>query len=146
MDNEGILGVDIECTECGRLMALSNAFQYNHKYLCPKCAPDLDEITSSHQIPRGATVRSKTMYEQKLEQELADLKRRTYTQAYIEELENKYGELLSLVGEFVQAEYNSDNEQMLTGERKGFWFKRQELFQQLKQAVTLAKGDSKEEK
>jgi len=78
MDNEGILGVDIECTECGKLMALSNAFKYDHKYLCPKCAPDLDEITSSHQIPRGATVRSKTMYEQKLERELTDLKHKIW--------------------------------------------------------------------
>ena len=46
MDNEGILGVDIECTECGRLMALSNAFQYDHKYLCPRCAPTLDQLLS----------------------------------------------------------------------------------------------------
>ena len=114
MDNKGILEVDIECTECGRLMALSNAFQYDHKYLCPKCAPDLDEITSSHQIPRGATVRSKTMYEQKLEQKLADLKR--LVREYLNE--GLYGDTQDF------RNYNS-------------------LYWKLKQAVTLA-DDSKE--
>jgi len=121
MDNEGILGVDIECTECGKLMALSNAFKYDHKYLCPKCAPDLDEITSSHQIPRGATVRSKTMYEQKLEQELAELKEMVRYRQYIQRMLNE-GEIQ--VGGLGKLDATDK------------W---------LEQAVTLAKGDSKEE-
>ena len=35
------LCMDIVCSECGRLMALSNAYQHKNKYLCPRCARDL---------------------------------------------------------------------------------------------------------
>lgn len=38
------LKVDVNCTECGRLMALSNAFRDGFKYLCPRCAPSLEEL------------------------------------------------------------------------------------------------------
>ena len=35
------LYVDIECTKCGRLVALSNAYQHKHQYLCPRCIEDI---------------------------------------------------------------------------------------------------------
>ena len=156
MDNEGILGVDIECTECGKLMALSNAFKYDHKYLCPKCAPDLDEITSSHQIPRGATVRSKTMYEQKLEQKLADLKEHhaeleekyyrldTMSKArIITELEQELAELKKLVGELkfvLEIKRDGISSLSMMNYEEGL----QRLLNALWQACTLENTDSKE--
>jgi len=124
MDNEGILEVDIECTKCGKLMALSNAFQYDHKYLCPKCAPDLDEITSSRQIPSGATVRSKTMYEQKLEQELADLKKLVGELKFVLEIKRDGISSLSMMN------YEEGLQRLLNA----LW-----------QACTLENTDSKEE-
>lgn len=42
--NYHILKVDIECTNCGRLMALSNSHRHHHQYLCPRCAPSLDQL------------------------------------------------------------------------------------------------------
>lgn len=38
---DACLYVDIVCTNCGKLMALSNAYQYKNKYLCPGCIPPL---------------------------------------------------------------------------------------------------------
>lgn len=35
--------VDINCTKCGRLMALSNAMRTENDYLCPRCALTLEE-------------------------------------------------------------------------------------------------------
>ncbi len=35
------LYVDVECTTCGRLVALSNAYQHKHQYLCPRCIDDI---------------------------------------------------------------------------------------------------------
>ena len=32
-----MLYVDIDCTSCGKLMALSNATHIDHQYLCPTC-------------------------------------------------------------------------------------------------------------
>ena len=49
--NDPILSVDVECTECGRLMALSNAFKYKHRLLCPVCSPTLEEIFLDHESP-----------------------------------------------------------------------------------------------
>jgi formylmethanofuran dehydrogenase subunit E len=43
-EGEQYLYVDVNCTECGKLMALTNAFQYENKYLCPGCAPELDIV------------------------------------------------------------------------------------------------------
>ena len=106
MANEGILEMDIECTECGKLMAFSNAFKYEHKYLCPNCAPDLDQITSSQQIPQGAKVRPKTMYEEKLEQELADIKVKHIECVYQKvKLARRYASLKQLVWEFTEEEH-----------------------------------------
>ena len=44
MSNDAALKFDVECTKCGRLMALCNAFRDGHHYLCPNCAPTLEEV------------------------------------------------------------------------------------------------------
>jgi len=44
-EQDACLYVDVVCTDCGKLMALSNAFQHKNKYLCPRCAdPVIVEI------------------------------------------------------------------------------------------------------
>lgn len=53
--SDEILEVDVECTECGRLMALSNAFKHKHRYLCPACSPTLEEIILDLERPNHET-------------------------------------------------------------------------------------------
>jgi hypothetical protein len=40
------LYVDIVCSECGKLMALSNAFQAKNKYYCPRCTDVLFPLSA----------------------------------------------------------------------------------------------------
>ena len=35
------LYVDVQCTKCGRLVALSNAYQHKYQYLCPRCIEEI---------------------------------------------------------------------------------------------------------
>ena len=41
---DAALYADVKCTTCGKLMALSNAVQYENKYLCERHAPTFSHL------------------------------------------------------------------------------------------------------
>ena len=38
------LYMDVKCTACGKLMALSSAFQWRNEYLCEQHSPSLETL------------------------------------------------------------------------------------------------------
>ncbi len=53
IEGEHYLYVDVECTDCGKLMALSYAYRHENKYLCEPCAmPYIEELEHKYWMER----------------------------------------------------------------------------------------------
>ena len=49
---DAALYADVVCTVCGKLMAISNAFQRENQYLCDRHAPSLEMLIRLAESPK----------------------------------------------------------------------------------------------